>query len=264
MDSAAMFLPTIERTVTDTFKVFHHNATCIYRLGESHQLLRGNMEEVLRYGFFPPRKSFEKTFRGRRANTSDFLTSVADTCSTMVEGTAADIQCLTTFGFDSYEQVFDPGVYANDGPGFFAIKDIDLNGEDEEPNLADEFETRIRPITFWDCSTFVLGLRSPDGETFAGDVKVTLPANGDDGLFVDSKFPFVVGLHAPVGGYDMTEEGTSDLTWELELLPDRGVELVGEGSGSFHDLSFVDDVGKPIGGIAVGNADLVQLVVAGG
>lgn len=264
MDSATVFFPTIERTVTDTFKVFHHNTACIDRLGESHQLLTGNMEEVLRYGLFPTRQSFEKTFRGRRANTSDFLTGIADTCSAMVEGTTADIQRLTTLGLDSYKQILDAGVYTNDRSGIPGIRDVHLDGKNEEPRPTDKFETRIRPITFRDSSTFVLGLRPPDGQSFGGDVEVTFPANGNDDLFVDGEFPFAVGLHAPVSGDDMAEQGASDLTWELKLLSDGGVELVGEGSGCFHDLSVVDDVGKPICGITISDADLVQLGVAGG
>lgn len=259
-----MFLPTIKRAITDTFKVFHHDTSCIDRFGESHQLLGSNMEEVLRYGFFLPAQSFQQTFSRRRANTSDFRSYLSDASSAIVKGTTTDIQGLAALGYDRYEQVLDPRIHTNDGSCIFAIRNIDLDSEDEEPSVADKFETRIRPITFRDYSALVLSLCSPDRQSLATDIEVTFPANGDDDLLEDGEFPLAVGFHAPVGGDNMTEQGATDLARKLEFLPDCCVELVGEACGCFHDLAVVDDVRKPVGGIAIGNADLGQLGVVCG
>lgn len=96
-------------------------------LCKSNQLLAGNVENVLRYGFFSSTQPLEKAMSGTSANAGYFRFGLSDTQSAVVQFAATNIQGLVGFGIDSDEDVFLPSVYPDDASCGFGFGLFNLN-----------------------------------------------------------------------------------------------------------------------------------------
>lgn len=222
-------------------------------LCKGNQSLTGDVENVLRYGFFSSAQSLEKTMSGTSANAGYSCFGLSDTQTAVAQFAATNIQGLVGLGVYGDKDVLLPSVYPDYSSCCLGFCLFNLNGKAEIPLPLDLLQLGIRPLAFWKWSGVVGNQFSPDAYTFLSYVEVPFPAQRDGGLLVGCQTPLAVGFHAAIGGDYMAEQRTGELGRQIEFLSDRAVELTGEGVGIASLLTTEDDVGQPVGGFLVGS-----------
>jgi hypothetical protein len=263
VNSGAKLLPFFERTGTDAFKVFHHDQACVYGLSKGHQSLASDMEKVLRYGSLMARQPAKQATGRSRANASDLSTSASNTRSAMVEDTGANIQSFVRVDVNSSKEVLDPAVNAHNGSLVFQLGNLNDDGEYQVPLTTHKFQLGVRPFAFRQRAALKASWGSPNGQPNFGDGEVSIPNNRHIEFLEHRQSPTFVGSGGAISAYYMPEKRTSDLTRELKLLSNCCVELSMKLSRGFGLSSIVNNLGKPISGLAIGERNLQQLGVVG-
>ena len=247
--------------VSDRTQILNHDRTSIDRPSKSHYLLTCKMTKFLRYGSFLAAQPPQEAASGTSANASNFCSGLSNLFSLMVEGSAFYIQSFVSLGVEAGHQVFDARIDSNNSAFCLKFRDLNFDRKDNIPVFPNSLESGVGPLAFGHGSVLVVELLTPDGESLGREVEIPPPADRNVQFLELSQLPSFVSFCCSVRSDDMSEQRTSDLTWELEIFSHSPVELVRESRWRFDLISFVYDTGQPICCVLVGRSNFEEIGV---
>ena len=224
-------------------QVFKRYGSCPDFLCKGNQSLAGDMENVLRYGFFSSAQPLQQAVSGTSANAGYLRSGLSKTQAAVVQLPATNVQGLVGLGVYGNEDVLLSSVYPDYSSCGLGFCQFNFNRKIKIPLPLDAIQLGVRPRAFGEWSGLEGNEFTPNTHALLSDIEVPLPAQGDGGFLVGSQTPLAIGLHAAIGGDYMAEQGTGQLGWQMELRPDRSVELFGQVVGVVGCFSIEDDIG---------------------
>jgi len=127
-------------STTDASQIFHHYHSRANVIRPGRQSFRGDMQHLLRYGFFPTTQALQKSSGGAGANTSYLGTNISDTSATVVESSTFDDKRFAIDDINSRKDVFDTRINTNDRADHLWLRNFNPNGKNQVPNPFNFFE----------------------------------------------------------------------------------------------------------------------------
>ena len=244
--------------ISNIVQVFHDDCSCILFNRPSHQLLRSKVEDLLCYGLFLSSQPAEQASGTRSANTSDSGFGLTNTRTFVVQGIATKVKGLSIVGVGGNKDIFNPTINPNNTSSGFKIGDLDGNAKDQIPLSINSFKFGVRPLSFRDRLGLIGEALSPDSQSSAGNIEVSLPTNRNGWFLENCQFPSVIRLGSFVSGYDMTKQGLRNLTWKIKLFSNCCVKFPRKFVGVIDNLAFKNNRRQPVSGFNVSIKDLVH------